>query len=256
MSFFMGDIMTIARPPWTKLGKHLESLCRKALHDFSMIDPSSPLTIALSGGKDSLSLLFLLHAISGRGFPAFNLHAVHVEEHFSPNGTKTRANIEAICKELNLPLVVKDFPKVEKRLDCYSCSRIRRRLLFEAARELGSSTMAFAHHREDNVQTLLLNLLQKGEFCAMLPKIKMVHYGVSIIRPFIYVAEEEIIRFANLHGFLTVSCSCPFGQNTKRKTVERLVKEMEKEFPSVRKNLSLGALIYGSKKALQQEDFV
>ena len=105
---------SIARPPWTKLGKSLESSCRKALYDFSMIDSSAPLTLALSGGKDSLSLLFLLHAISGRGFPPFHLHALHVAEHFSPNGEKTRKNLEEICKELGVPLTIKPFPPVKE----------------------------------------------------------------------------------------------------------------------------------------------
>ncbi len=244
---------SIARPPWTKLGKSLESSCRKALYDFSMIDSSAPLTLALSGGKDSLSLLFLLHAISGRGFPPFHLHALHVAEHFSPNGEKTRKNLEEICKELGVPLTIKPFPPVKERLECYTCSRIRRRLLFESARSIGSTTIAFAHHRDDNIQTLLMNLLQKGEFCSMLPKIKMVQYGITIIRPFIYVTEEMIVRFAHLHGFLTTSCTCPFGKNTKRSAAERVLRAMEAEFPMSRKNLSHGALVYGSKKAIKED---
>jgi tRNA 2-thiocytidine biosynthesis protein TtcA len=243
----------IARPPWTKLGKSIESSCRKALYEFEMIDPSTPLCIALSGGKDSLTLLFMLHAISGRGFPPFHLHALHVEEHFSPSGEETRKNLESICHELSTPLIVKSFPLVQQRMNCYVCSRIRRRLLFEAARDLGSSTIAFAHHREDNIQTLIMNLLQKGEFCSMLPKIKMVQYGVTIIRPFIYISEQEIIRFADTQGFLKFSCSCPFGKNTKRKSAGRLLEEMEKEFPRARVNLSHGALIYGSKKAIRED---
>ncbi len=241
--------IAIARPPWTKLGRSIESSCRKALYDFSMIDSSSPLSVALSGGKDSLSLLFLLHAISGRGFPPFHLHALHVEERFSPNGEKTKNNVTAICKELGVPLILQPFPDVKEKLECYACSRIRRKLLFTAARTIGSSTIAFAHHRDDNIQTLLMNLLQKGEFCSMLAKIKMVQYDITIIRPFIYVSEEEIIRFAHNHGFLTTSCTCPFGANTKRKSAERLVQAMEKEFPNARKNLSHSAIFYGSKKA-------
>jgi tRNA(Ile)-lysidine synthase TilS/MesJ len=243
----------IPRPPWTKLGKSMESSCRKALYDFSMIDPSTPLALALSGGKDSLSLLFLLHAISGRGFPPFHLHAIHVEERFSPNGEKTKKHLEAVCQELELPLIIKPFPPIKEKLECYSCSRIRRRLLFAAARDLGSSTIAFGHHRDDNIQTLIMNLLQKGEFCAMLPKIKMVQYGVTIIRPLIYITVDEIVRFATLHGFLTSSCTCPFGRNTKRSSAERVLQALEKEFPMSRKNLSHSALVYGSKKALKED---
>ena len=75
--------LPIARPPWTKLGKKLESMCRKALYDFSLLEGVERLAIALSGGKDSLTLLYLLKAISGRGFPKLDLHAIHVTGEFS-----------------------------------------------------------------------------------------------------------------------------------------------------------------------------
>jgi tRNA(Ile)-lysidine synthase TilS/MesJ len=134
-------------------------------------------------------------------------------------------------------------------LECYSCSRERRRLLFEAALENGISHIAFGHHRDDNAQTLLMNLLHKGEFCGNLPFLEMQRFGVTIIRPLIYIAEEDIRQFAKQQGFLRISCQCPVGQNSMRKKVDQLLSQMEELFPEARNNVSTAGLVYGSDKA-------
>ncbi len=238
----------IARPPWKKGGKHLESLCRKALLQFSMV-PEGPIAIALSGGKDSLSLLFLLHAISGRGFFPFPLYAIHIEGEFSCGAGIEKGFLQSVCEELQIPFIVKKSTQKQENLECYSCSRERRKLIFDAAKELGIHTIAFGHHRDDQIQTLLLNLFQKGEFASLLPKLFLYHYQVTIIRPLILIPEKEIIEFAKSYEFRRFSCQCPIGQTSKRKTVERLIQSIEEEFPHARKNLSHSAFLYGSDKA-------
>jgi tRNA(Ile)-lysidine synthase TilS/MesJ len=240
--------LPIARPPWKKGGKHLESLCRKALLKFSMI-PEGPIGVALSGGKDSLSLLFLLHAIKGHGVFDFPLYAIHVEGEFSCGAGIEKSFLQSVCKELDVPFLVKQSLQKKEELECYSCSRERRRLIFEAAKENGISTLAFGHHREDQNQTLLLNLFQKGEFAALLPKIYLYHYQVTIIRPLILIPEKEIIQFAKTYGFSRFSCQCPIGQTSKRKVVEKILTSIEEDFPHIRKNLSHSAFLYGSDKA-------
>lgn len=170
----MTTLPSIAAPPWTGLGKRLESACRKSLYDFSMIEDAGPVAIALSGGKDSLTLLFLLHAISGRGFPKFSLHAIHVDGEFSCGAGVDRKYIEFICKQLDVPLTILHSTQRRENLECYSCSRERRRLIFEEAKKQNISKIAFGHHRDDSNQTLLLNLLHKAEFSTQLPKIHMI----------------------------------------------------------------------------------
>ena len=122
-------------------------------------------------------------------------------------------------------------------------------MIFEAARERGITHVAFGHHRDDSIETLLLNLLHKGEFAANLPKVEMVHYGVTIIRPLIYISENDILSFAKLHGFNRMTCQCPVGQKSRRKDVKNILDEIEKIFPNARSNLSLSAHMYGSDKA-------
>jgi tRNA(Ile)-lysidine synthase TilS/MesJ len=240
----------IARPPWTALGKELESCLRKALFDFSLLEKDvSKVAIALSGGKDSLALLFLLHAIRGRGFPLFEIHAIHVDGEFSCGAGVDGGFLKAICAELGVHFIVRSSTQKREELECYRCSRERRRLIFEAAKEVGATTVAFGHHRDDSAQTLLLNLLHKAEFAANLPKVCMEAYGVTIIRPLIYVSEEALRNFAKQYGFARITCQCPVGQNSKRKVVDQILKDLEVHFPHVRGNLAKAGLLYGSNKA-------
>lgn len=242
----------IARPPWTKLGRKLESMCRKALYEFDLLKDVKKLAIALSGGKDSLALLYLLKAISGRGFPEFDLYAVHVGGAFSCGAGVSEGFLRGICQEIGVPFLTCESKQEREKLECYSCSRERRALIFEAAKSVGATTVAFGHHRDDSVQTLLMNLLHKGEFAAMLPKVPMHDYGVTIIRPLIFVAEDEIREFAKMYGFTRTVCQCPVGQDSMRKRSNDLITEIEKEFPNARENLSTASLLYGSQKALKR----
>ena len=131
----------VARPPWTALGKELESCLRKALFDFSLLDKQvERVAIALSGGKDSLALLFLLHAVRGRGFPLFEIHAIHVDGEFSCGAGVDAGFLGAICKEMGVNLILKSSTQKREDLECYRCSRERRRLIFDAAKEVGATT--------------------------------------------------------------------------------------------------------------------
>lgn len=242
--------MPLAKPPWSALGKELESAMRKALFDFSLIEKDvEKIAVALSGGKDSLSLLFLLHAIRGKGFPLFEIFAIHVDGEFSCGAGVDRGFLKAICTELDIQFIVRSSSQKREGLECYRCSRERRKLIFEAAKEVGARVVAFGHHRDDSAQTLLLNLLHKGEFAANLPKVHMQAYGVTIVRPLIYVAEESLRQFAKQYGFARITCQCPVGQNSKRKVVDQILKEIEVHFPHARSNLARAGLLYGSDKA-------
>ncbi len=239
----------IARPPWTSLGKRLESTFRKALFDFEMLKDVTKLAVALSGGKDSLTLLFLMKAIAGRGFPNLHLYAIHVSGEFSCGAGVNEDYLRSICDKLEIQFLTCQSTQKLETLECYSCSRERRRLLFDAAKSVGATTLAFGHHRDDHAQTLLMNLLHKAEFAGNLPKIHMHEYGVTIIRPLIYIAEQDIRTFAQQQGFARVMCRCPVGQHSMRKQVDQLLHEIEALFPNARENIAKAGLLYGSQKA-------
>ena len=229
--------------------KKIESRIRKALYDYSQLEGVEKLAVALSGGKDSMTLLLMLKNILGRGFPDCELVAVHVNGAFSCGPSVHGSYLKNFCDELGVELIVKESTISKERLSCYPCSRERRRLLFEAAREAGASTIAFGHHRDDLAQTLLMNLLHKGEFAGNLPKLELVDFGVTIIRPLVFVAEREIKEFARQKGFARITCQCPVGAESMRKKVDELLDELQKLFPNVRANVAMAGLKYGSDKA-------
>ncbi len=245
----MEILKPILKPPWPGIGKKLESIMRKALYEFDLFEGETQLGIALSGGKDSLTLMLLLKAISGRGFPNINLHAFHVSGPFSCGASVSLDYLQGICDQLEIPLTVKKSNTTFEELKCYSCSRERRSLLFDALKEKGMSRIAFGHHRDDSTQTLLLNLFHKAEFAANLPKIHMENYDVTIIRPLILMSEEDIRTFSKQNHFARITCQCPVGQNSMRKQVDQLIDQIEHLFPNVRSNLSKAAMTYGSHKA-------
>lgn len=240
----------IAAPPWNATGKNIERKLRKALYEYDMLANAKRVSVALSGGKDSLTLLFMLKAISGRGFPDLELSAIHVAGDFSCGAGVNVSYLKSVCETLEIPFLIRESQQIRENLECYSCSRERRRLLFDAAKEIGADIVAFGHHRDDNIQTLLMNLLHKAEFAGNMPKIHMQKYGITIIRPLYYVTEEQIRLFAKQHAFMRIMCQCPVGQNSLRKKAEELIKEIELTFPEARTNLAKAVELYGSTKAL------
>jgi len=229
--------------PWTTHGKRLESAVRKAIFEFDLLHGVSRLGIALSGGKDSLTMLFLLHAISGRGTPPFELVGLHVSNREKP----VSPLVESVCSYLSVPLYTE--PMSYEHSDCYSCSRERRRLLFSMAKRTECSTIAFGHHKDDNAQTVLMNLLHKGEFAGLLPKITLAAYTTTIIRPLIFLAEKDIETFVTHYGLAGSTCQCAAGHMRLRKKTDRLLTCIEELYPHARSNLAQAALQFGSTKA-------
>lgn len=233
----------------TGLAKRLESTLRKALYDYEMLKDVSKIAIALSGGKDSLSLLYLLKAVSGRGFPVLDMEAVHVSGDFSCGAGVNQSYLQRICDELEVPLHIRESTQKLETLECYSCSRERRKLLFDAAHSFGAKTIAFGHTLDDQAQTVMMNLFHKAEFAGNLPKLYMVDYDITIIRPLIYVNENDITNFAKQQGFMRIMCRCPVGQTSMRKVTEDLLKQIEILYPNARENIAKAGLNFGSDKA-------
>lgn len=242
----------LAQPPWTGVGKRIESAMRMAMYEFKMVEDVRSVAVALSGGKDSLALLFMLKAITGRGFLPFDIYAVHVGGEFSCGAGITTSYLKSICDGLEVPFLERESTQKLETLECYSCSRERRRLIFEAAKSVGATTIAFGHHKDDHAQTLMMNLLHKGEFAGLMPKIPMIDYGVTIIRPLIYTREHEIVTFAEQYGFRRAMCRCPVGQESMRRKVDDLLKEIEALYPNARNNVAQAGFQQGSQKALEK----
>lgn len=229
-------------------GKRIESAVRKALYRFEMLSEHKRIVIALSGGKDSLSLMLMLAAIRGKGFPYVDLHAVHVGGKFSCGSEIHKSFLKNICDKLDISFSSIDSPYSPDVPECYSCSRFRRRILFKAAEDLDASAVAFGHHKNDSIQTTLMNLFHKGEFAGLPPVIHMHRFNVTILRPLIFVEENDIKKFARENGFLRTTCRCPVV-SLRSKTIT-LIEDLKTIFPQIENNIFLTSLKQGSNKSL------
>jgi tRNA(Ile)-lysidine synthase TilS/MesJ len=191
----------------------------------------------------------MLNALRGRGFPYFEITCIFISGAFTCGASVDIKNMKKMCSSLNVNFVEVEDPAKELR-SSYPCSRIRRSLLFSKAKELGISTIAFGHHKDDVNETALLNLLKKGSFEGMLPSVHMKKFQTTIIRPLYYVDEAECISFARLHDYLRISCKCPNGATSERQTVKTLLQVINKEIPDASNNLFHAIYTHGSKKAL------
>jgi len=218
----------------------------KAIRDYSLIEDGDKIAVAVSGGKDSLTLLHLLHWRRNFVPQKYELIAVNVQTDYGYGAS--RETLEAIFQREGLPYVfehvsLKEGSRVDKEpLNCFWCSWNRRKALFLTAHRLGCNKLAFAHHADDAAATLLLNLFYHGRVEGMKPKLEFFGGVITVIRPLIYVEESEILRFARAAKLMLAVDDCPLKKATKRARMKELVKALERELPQIKVNLLKVAL--------------
>jgi tRNA 2-thiocytidine biosynthesis protein TtcA len=215
----------------------------RAIADFSLIGEGDRILVACSGGKDSYTLLHVLQRLQARAPIDFTLVAVNLDQ--GQPGFPAHL-IEAHFKAVGVPyrMVRRDLWSTVKRLvpegktACALCSRFRRAALYDVATELGCTRIALGHHRDDFVETLLLNALYAGSLKAMPALLRSRDGRHTVIRPLCYAAEEEIAAFAAAQGFPIVPCeACGSQPHLRRKRVKALLAELSLEHPAVKANL-------------------
>jgi tRNA 2-thiocytidine biosynthesis protein TtcA len=226
----------------TKLFLHLKKWMEKAIMDYDMIAPGDRLLVGVSGGADSLALLDLLD--SPMIFvPSFTLHTVHIDPGFDPtyegygileNYLKA-GGYDMIMEKTDIgPLSHSDF---NRKNPCFLCSRLRRKRIFEIAAGQGCNKIAFAHHRDDIVETLLLNMFYSREISTMVPN-QMIFAGkLHIIRPLAYIREAFVKKYAAERRFPSIENCCPTSKTSRRLYIKRLLDELEKENRDIRDNI-------------------
>jgi tRNA 2-thiocytidine biosynthesis protein TtcA len=222
----------------------IRRLVGRAIGDFGLIGQGDRILVALSGGKDSWTLLHVLELLRHRapvefaliavtvhpGFPGFRTDAI--EEYLGRRGFEHRV-VSAPVHELTLEkLAADDIP-------CPLCARIKRGVLYTQARELGCTKIALGHHRDDFIETLLLNQFYSGTIKAMAPLLRADDGRNTVIRPLVYVPEDEIIAFAAGAGFPVACCACPAcgDPDHRRQRIKRLLAELEAERPGIKASL-------------------
>ncbi|MGN1171198.1 MAG: tRNA 2-thiocytidine biosynthesis TtcA family protein [Lachnospiraceae bacterium] len=211
---------------------------RKAVDDYHMIEEGDHIAIGISGGKDSLTLLHALHGLK-RFYPKhFEIHAVTVDLGF--DNLKLDA-IRSLCEELQVPytIVKTDIGKIifEDRKEtnpCSLCAKMRKGALNNAIKAAGCNKVAYAHHKDDVVETMLLSLIFEGRFHTFSPVTYLDRMELTVIRPLIYMNEADVIGFVNKYHVPVVKSPCPADGHTKREYAGNLLRQLTRENPGVK----------------------
>lgn len=221
--------------------QQLYSHVRKAVDDYHMINDHDKIAVGISGGKDSLTLLYALNGLK-RFYPhPFEIHAVTVDLGFDNlNLTK----IQALCEELDVEysIVKTDIAQIifedrKEKNPCSLCAKMRKGALNEAIKKAGCNKVAYAHHKDDVVVTMLMSLIYEGRFHTFSPVTYLDRMDLTVIRPLIYMNEADVIGFVHKYDIPVVKSPCPADGYTKRQYAEELLAQLNKENPGVKERM-------------------
>lgn len=219
----------------------LYSYTRQAINDFQMIQDGDKIAIGISGGKDSLTLLYALSGLKKFIPQQFELIAVTCDLGFESINFD---EIKSLCNSLDVEFhIVKTeiaqilSKKIKKGSFCSMCAKLRKGALNNFAKENACNKVAYAHHQDDFIETMMLSLLYEGQFFSFAPIVYFKEANLSVIRPLIYVPEIDIIGFKNKYSLPTVKNPCPHDGITKRAYVKSLIRQIQKENPGAKKKM-------------------
>lgn len=217
------------------------SYTRKAVEEYQMIEEGDHIAVGISGGKDSLTLLYALHGLQ-RFYPKhFKLSAITVDLGYEEFNLEP---IETLCKELDVPykIVRSDiahilFDERKEANPCSLCAKMRKGALNDAAKDMGCNKIAYAHHKDDIIETMLLSLLFEGRFYSFSPKTYLDRMELTVIRPIMFMSEMDVIGFKNKYNVPVVKSKCPVDGHTKRQYAKDLVRQLNKDHPGAKERM-------------------
>lgn len=221
-----------------KLQKLLSST-RKAIDDYSMINEGDHVAIGISGGKDSLCLLLALHRLQQFYPKQFTISAITIDLGYDETFDLTE--VSRLCETLSIPYVIEHtqiadiiFNKRKEKNPCSLCGKMRKGALNQVAQQLGCNKIAYAHHKNDMIETMLMSMLFEGRFYAFPPVTYLDKSALTIIRPLMYVDEADIIGFKNMYNLPVTKSLCPIDGHTKREYAKDLVRQLNREHPGAK----------------------
>jgi tRNA 2-thiocytidine biosynthesis protein TtcA len=207
-------------------GKRMSRKISRALLEYEMLAPGDKVLVAVSGGKDSMTLLYHLLEKSG-SFPVdFTVGAVHIQTDFCNCGKKS--GMETMINDWGAPYIEVKVPVIArlqpgKKMNCYWCSTQRRMELMKHASENGYTKIALGHHQDDILETFFMNMAYKSELSTMMPVLKYDKFPHTVIRPLALVKEREIVEFAEEKKISNLMCTCPYGTRSKRRDMKKVL---------------------------------
>lgn len=229
--------------------QRLLSLTRQAVDAYGLIESDDRIAVGISGGKDSLTLLYALHGLK-RFYPKpFKLYAITVDLGFEGMDFSPVKNL---CEQLSVPytIVSTDIGKIlfqarQESNPCALCAKMRKGALNQAALDLNCNKIAYAHHKDDVIETMLLSLIYEGRFYSFSPRTYLDRTELTVIRPMIYVNEADVIGFKNKYHLPVCKNPCPVDGHTKREYVKNTIKHLEQENPGSKERM-FHAIINGN----------
>ena len=221
--------------------ERMVGLVRRCVDDYHMISQGETVAVGVSGGKDSLALLTLLHALSEYHPAQFRVEAFTVDMglpgmDFSP--------VAAYCEKLGVPYHLTRteigpilFEHRKEKNPCSLCAKMRRGALHDAITAAGITKIALGHHYDDAVETFLLSLFYEGRISCFQPVTELTRTGVTQIRPLLYVGEKGIVNLAERLKLPVVHNTCPADKHTKRQEVKELVAALSKQYPDLKSKI-------------------
>ena len=231
--------------------QQLYSYTRKGIDDFNLIESGDHIAIGISGGKDSLTLLYAMAGLR-RFYPKpFTLEAIAVhlgfeELDFSP--------VQTLCEQLEVPFHVVHsniaeiiFKERKETNPCSLCAKMRKGAFNEKSKALGCNKLAYAHHKNDFVETVIMSMIYEGRYHCFPPKIYLDRMELTLIRPMIYLDEKDIIGFKNKMDLPVIKNPCPADGYTKRQYVKELLHQIDVENPGAKDHI-FHALLHSNLK--------
>ena len=230
----------------------------RGVFDYCLIENGDRILVGASGGKDSTVLLEYLSWRKSQHRESFEVEALHVSTEIAP---PLAPSLIQLYKSWNIPLHIINVSVLErlkpgKKMNCWWCSTQRRTELNQFAIDNGFNKIALGHHLDDILETLLMNMIQKGELSTMPPRLKYRQYPITVIRPLCFCSVQQIINHAKGQGFLMKTCTCNYQDNSARKAARDKLSALTKNddeklkiFNSLR-NVKKEYLTYPFKKGL------
>jgi len=221
--------------------KALNSLVGKAVHRYGMIADGDRIAVGLSGGKDSMTMLWALAERRKRVPVDYALLPIYVDPGFTGGFAE---NLADACRQMGFDLHVDRsdhglvaHSEANRENPCFLCSRMRRKRLFQIADELGCGKLALGHNKDDVIETLFMNICYAGEISTMVPRQEFFNGRFTVIRPLAMVEENSIRRFARAQDFPRFSNPCPSAGNTKRSEIKAMLQTLYRGNRKIKGNI-------------------
>ena len=221
--------------------QRLLSLIRQAVDQYEMIEEGDHIAIGISGGKDSLTLLWGLAHLQKFYPKHFSLSAITVDMGID---TMNLEPIKALCQEIQVPyeIVPTEIGKIlfdirKETNPCSLCAKLRKGALNQKALEMGCNKIAYAHHKDDLIETAMMSLLYEGRFYAFSPVTHLDRTDLTVIRPLMFVSEADVKGFRNKYQLPVCKNPCPMDGHTRREYVKTLIHTLNMENPGVKDRL-------------------